>query len=147
MRIEDATQTVGGYPVRIYAIDGGLNRNSIHGAFWRIDGWMYQVWRYDGKAQLPEQNSCFHLDLYDWRDEIPWSCLHDEIEWVIWDKRCGWCGVLNWTGGGADPTPKPQSDSRPIWFTWALTYSLEGVKMPKPPANWREAIAQRPKEL
>jgi hypothetical protein len=133
MRIEDATQTVGGHPVRIYATDGGIYSNNIHGAIWR-SGWQFQVWKSTGEAALPITESVYDLDLHNWRDDIPWECLRNDIQWAARDLDGTWFGFAD----------KPmRSDITATWFGGRET-SLKGVKMPSGPADWREAIAKRP---
>jgi hypothetical protein len=136
MRIEDATQTVGGYPVRIYATDGGGNW-PIHGAFWvKSFGWICATWTEEGSIETSKIPSSYDLDLHDWRDEIPWSYLRDEIQWVARQESGRWIGFVN----------KPNRGEK----RWLVSVGcdrkvdLEPVKMPTGPADWREAIAKRP---
>jgi hypothetical protein len=125
MRIEDATQTVGGHPVRIYATDGGSAQEMIHGAIWVAEGWQATTWSKRGKKfQGPpvDVRGEFDLDLRDWREDIPWSCLRDEIQEVC--KACGrWWG---YTAMGS------------------LICEISGVKMPVNAPELKEA--KRPKE-
>jgi hypothetical protein len=82
-----------------------------------------------------EHKEKYNLDLTDWRDEIPWNCLRDEIQWVARDFSGEWSGFAN------KPT---RFDETAKWIGWRAT--LKGVKMPEGPADWREAIAKRPKD-
>lgn len=141
MKIEEATQTVGGDCVKIYAV---LD-DQVHGAIWVCGHWEVREWNLNGEIKSIELLSSFNLDLHDWRDDIPWSCLQDDIKWVFWDRKNGWRGCSHFSSaGGQDAIPCPQSDQYPFWFTWSFTYNLQGVKMPNPPSDWRQAIAKRP---
>jgi hypothetical protein len=68
MRIEDATQTVGGHPVRIYATDGG-GGFPVHGAIWvcTFGEWVTYQWSLNGGfvGRNGEDNSDLDLDLRD----------------------------------------------------------------------------------
>jgi hypothetical protein len=75
----------------------------------------------------------------DWKDEIPWDRLIDEIEWVTWDKIC------KWKGFHSEPR-NPHNSTDAYWhLVKGQVWDLNCVKMPTPPANWREVIARRPK--
>jgi hypothetical protein len=139
MRIEDATQTVGGHPVRIYATDGGGDF-PVHGAIWvcTFGEWVTYQWSLKGGfvGRNGEDDSDLNLDLHDWRDEIPWKCLRDDIQWVARQESGRWVGFVN----------KPLRGDR-IWVVsigCGRKVDLEPVKMPTGPADWREAIAKRP---
>jgi hypothetical protein len=133
MRIEDVTQTVGGHPVRIYATDGG--NWPIHGAFWvKSLGWICATWTEEGSIETSKIPSSYDLDLHDWRDEIPWNCLRDDIQWVARDLDGTWFGFAD------RPT------ACVLTFKWlgGRVGSLNVIKMPTGPADWCEAIAKRP---
>jgi hypothetical protein len=134
MRIEDATQTVGGHPVRIYAADGGGNW-PIHGAFWvKSFGWICATWTEEGSIEISKIPSSYDLDLHDWRDEIPWDCLRDDIQWVARNYNNEWIGFAD----------KPTHYFLTGFWFGASVANLGGIKMPTGPADWREAIAKRP---
>ena len=132
MNIKDATQTKDGRLVRIYATDAG-GPYPVHGAVYSDRRWKVATWTEEGHAHYKFATGD-DLDLTDWRDEIPWECLRDEIQWVARDCNGDFLGfrekpelgVVAWTEGG-----------------W-IPFTLEGVKMPAGPTSWRDAIAQRP---
>ncbi len=131
MNIKDITRTKGGHPWRFYA-DGGAGYFPIHGAIF-INGWQVTEHTKEGKHPRDEN---FDLDLTDWRDQIPWDRLVDEIVVVTWDSYHGLRGY--------DHEPKCCSKTC-LWFSskgkfWLLTC----IKMPHSPDNWRQAIARRP---
>ncbi len=74
----------------------------------------------------------------DWRDQIPWECIVDEVEWVTYDKTYGW--------KGHNCSPKMLSDDDCFWINpQGRSWVIGGIKnMPQPPADWRQAIARRP---
>ncbi len=134
MDIKDCTKTVGGHPWRFYADDGGKHY-PIHGA-WHCpcNCWIPGEWNHLGeKRGMDDNGKSLDLDLTDWRDQIPWECIRDEVEWVTWSKDI-WMGF----------TCKPRRDPA-IWaFVDGRCFDLSGHKMPQPPSDWREAIARRP---
>ena len=136
MRIEDATQTVGGHPVRIYATDGG-GWFPVHGAIWENkDGpWLVYRWRRDGVGE--EHKEQYNLQLHDWRDEIPWSALNPDISCVVRDQSGNWIGL------NASPLG-PGARSWTLSGDLHVVYPLTGFKISNAPADWREAIAKRP---
>ncbi len=71
----------------------------------------------------------------DWQDQIPWEHLREEIEWVFINYPGG-----TWRGGGEPIYRNRTRTSNP-------GYSLNGVKMPQPPTDWRQAIARRPDQI
>ena len=136
--IEDATQTKDGTEVRIfekrfhevlgYWIDGF---RKAHPAKWDIDGNIME-----GRTICPAQAHILDLNLHDWRDEIPWGRLRDEIKYVVRDADG------KWWGHGREPLPKEYK-----WQTSlhdSMHCSLRGVKMPRGPTDCRDAIAERP---
>jgi len=133
MDVSEATRTVGRYPVRIYATNvDDLGR--VPGLIW-IYGqrWEIAVWESNGRNIHPYFLG-FDLDLTDWRDKIHWECLRGEINWVFWSMG-------NWYGTVIEPEPGMNG-----WLPYASPcWMLSGIKMPDPPADWREAIAHRPK--
>jgi len=60
--ILEATQTVGGYPVRIYATDGEHNVYPIHGAINNGKGWMLAQWTINGRY-VYDTETFYDLDL------------------------------------------------------------------------------------
>ncbi len=139
MNIKDCTKTVGGYPYRFYADDGGGPR-PIHGAYYKEKyGWVADTWnrrgeKYQNYGMAHELD--LDLDLRDWKDKIPWDRLADEIVVVTWDSYRGFRGYSH--------EPKRCFKS---CFWLCLTggvWSLDCVKMPQPPDSWKEAIARRP---
>lgn len=137
MKIEDATQTVDGHPVRIYATDGG-GWFPIHGAVWfkRFEEWKLMDWTRNGGAQSKDYG--FDLNLHDWKDQIPWDCLQDWIQWVAKDKDGDW-----WVGYRKKPIQYTKMCAC-MWYTDDVYCVLCGVRMPEGPARWTDAIAQRP---
>lgn len=137
MRVEDATRAVGGYPVRIYATDGG-GWFPIHGTIWidKNGPRLVYRWRRDGVGE--ENIEKYNLDLHDWRHDIPWSCLRDEIQWVARMRLGIWFGYRE----------RPSCDEGAVFDGWIgpVFDSLKGIKMPTGPEDWRDAIAKRPKE-
>ena len=135
MNIKDCTRTKGGHKVRIYADDAG-GTYPVHGAIYNPEEkiWGRFEWTSDGYAYAGKGDSLYNLDLTDWRDEIPWDSLIDEIEWVARDETAGWYGYKT----------KPEA----MYSTWTANercYGLGAIKvMPPGPADWREAIARRP---
>ena len=133
MKPEAATQTIGGKPVRIYAIDGE-GPYPIHGAVLSPCGWKISTWTADGRSiEGFHSGKDFDLDLTDWRDKIPWDCLVPEIKYVARNEDGEWCGYR----------------SRPIryhggWSDAEAMYDLEAIKMPNGPADYEQAIAKRP---
>jgi len=139
MDVSEATRTVGGHSVRIYATDGGSDRSIIHGAIYDAGGWQSVAWDKDGeyfKGML--QNENYNLDLTDWRDLVPWEWLTDKIEWVARDAGSG--APLSWFGYECMPERGKAS-----WIAQAgQVFLLRCIKMPDGPVDWREAIAKRP---
>ncbi len=136
MNIKDCTKTVGGHPWRFYA-DGAGGAYPVHGAYCWQDNWYAGEWTPSGKFHYSNHiNSEYDLDLRDWRDQIPWECIRDEVEWVAWDNPSGWRGF------NSEPRLSHCPD---VWMRGAgVSWELNGIKMPQPPADWREAIAWRP---
>lgn len=138
MRIEDVTQTKDGTPVRIYATDGGSGKNMVHGAIRVYGGWQQAMWCEDGKQHtgpVPDFPGQFYLDLHDWRDDIPWQCLKEEVQWVAMDDS------NHWFGYSKEPTIKDD-----FWAkTGGVVRDLQGIKMPTPP-DWQNSKTKRPEE-
>lgn len=136
MNIKDCTQTVSGAPVKIYEV----YENQIHGAIGNTHdkNWRMQVWTTEGKYSKMDKSHPFDLDLTDWRDEIPWDHLIDDIEYVAMDRNGNWWGH------------KYKPESMPLGDTWEADGSLDdewdlsGIKMPIPP-NWKESLVKRPR--
>ena len=74
------------------------------------------------------------LRTVDWRDQIPWSALRSEVQWVMMSPDEEWYGF--------DVEPQPDDISGPVQH-----YDFEigdGVAMPDPPTDWRESKVRRP---
>ncbi len=133
MDIKDCNRTKGGHPWRFYADDGG-GRFPIHGAWQDIHGstWHPGRWAINGQYSV-DNNSHLNLDLTDWRDQIPWGHIVDEVIFVA--REDGF-----WRGYFKEPAYCGR-----YWSYPELSYSLQGVKgMPNGPTEDREAIARRP---
>ena len=137
MNIKDCTRTKGGHEVVIWEVIDGIAFGRFN---WKdtvqIAKWFAQnghcFWLSIDQTLRTE----FDLDLTDWRDQIPWDRLIDEIEWVARDKMAGWYGYKT----------KPEA-IHSVWVSNQTCSRLEAVKgMPPGPANWREAIARRPEK-
>jgi len=141
MDVSEATRTVGGHLVRIYATDGGSDSSIIHGAIYDVGGWQSVAWGEDGKYfKGMLQNENYDLDLTDWRDQIPWERLRDEIEYVTMGKDRTWYGFRI--------IPEAREEVWGVTCYEDKVFNLSGVKMPEnAPADWREAIAKRPDNL
>lgn len=137
----DELTTKDGRKTRIYAVDG-MGIYPIHGAIFFHDGWNQVSWTKEGKYFVNERTEHSHdLDIKDWKEDIPWDCIKDEIEWVTRDKQ----DFDDWWGWTYEPE---RDEFLSLWKSSSEDEDgrdLEGVKMPKGPENWREAIAQRPK--
>ncbi len=142
MRIEDATRTKDGTPVQIFKRLDDSSSFPYVGVFWFEEGqeWEPNRWNEEGK------NECFFagkdnldLDLHDWCDEIPWECLRDEIQWVARMRKGPWIGFLR----------QPHVCENSVFEGWigSIVCSLNGVKMPEGPTDWRQSLAQRPEDL
>ena len=142
MRIEDATQTVGGHPVRIYATDGP-KEYPIHGAIFREGAWHVVCWTIDG-SYMTGWKTEFDLDLYDWRDEIPWGCLRDEIKWVKRTLTGLWWGIEETCVRFFDMGKESPDSSPDAWGCRYIYHDLSVIKMPEGPEGLREVIARRP---
>ena len=134
--VSEATQTVGGHSVRIYATDG-KGDYPVHGAVWNYSFcyWQIETWTEGGYILSSRPHGGpFNLDLSDWKEEIPWEHLEDWINWVARNCSGQWSGfhdepvfvssISSWVGCGAEP--------------------LIGVKMPEGPKDAAQAIAKRP---
>jgi hypothetical protein len=136
MNIKDCTRTKGGHKVRIYADDAG-GTYPVHGAIYNPEEkiWGRFEWTSDGYAYAGKGDSLYNLDLTDWRDEIPWECIRDEVNWVYTHYDGG-----AWRASIEEPCEyngfRDPANGR--------CFALGAIKMPTPPADWREAIARRP---
>ena len=130
MQLEDVTRTVDGHPVMIYAI---LD-NCIHGAMQLAGQWLIASWELNGRIRLANYPDKFDLDFASWRDEIPWGCLRDEIQWVTRDRDGDY-----WIGHWKKP-----AQYKSVWNSGDIYCVLAGVKMPRGPTDCRDAIAERP---
>ena len=131
MRIEEATHTQDGSPIRIYATDGEANV-PIHGAFWNGREWRLMGWNRKGEACCLDSSK--NLDLHDWRDDIPWECLEDWIQWVALGYNGNWVGCIS----------EPQIGQFGLLLALEEpTIIISGVKMPTPP-DWQHSKVQRP---
>ena len=136
MDIRQCTRTKGGYEVKIWEVINGCPYGRIFlSKIMTIIKWDASGEVAWSSAPLPAWGN-FNLDLTDWRDEIPWECIRDEVNWVTWDKHKDW---VAWA--------KEPLDGNHAWTSVSIgkSYFLGGaIKMPTPPADWREAIARRP---
>ncbi len=122
MKIKDCTETKGGHPWRFYA-DGAGGAYPVHGAYYWQGNWYAGEWTPSGKFHYSNHiNSEYDLDLRDWRDQIPWDRLIDEIIVVEKTNMGTWWGF---------------SDKRED------VYNLACIKMPNGPVG-EQAIARRP---
>ncbi len=132
MNIKDATRTKGGYPYRFYA-DDGKGCKPVHGAYFKNNVWNCDSWTMDGRFYYVNNiESPYDLDLTDWRDQIPWEHLSDQVKWVFFQE-----------GYWYTCTEEPKKINT-CYYSGTINILLR-VKMPQPPADWREAIARRPK--
>ncbi len=122
MDIKNCTRTKGGSPWRFYA-DGAGGAYPVHGAYCWQDNWYAGGWTPSGKFHYSNHiNSEYDLDLTDWRNQIPWDLLVNEIIVVEKTNMGTWWGF---------------SDKRED------TYNLACIKMPAGPIG-EQAIARRP---
>jgi len=139
MNIKECTRTKGGHKVEIMKVVDGVAYGTLEYCGVKLAKWLET-----GKAIFveglitPKASELINpevLDLPNWRDEIPWDSLIDEIEWVARDETGGWYGYET----------KPES-IHSVWVSNQTCSRLKAVKgMPPGPADWREAIARRPK--
>ncbi len=144
MRIEDVTQTKDGTPVRIYATDG-CGWYPIHGAIWDYEDNGYKPfwWTKTGCSLLGAGTEHLtDLDLHDWRDDIPWECLKEEIQWVAKMP----IGEKEWYGFATKPElVEKEKGSFCFWQSKLIdAFRLEGVKMPEGPNNVKDSLTKRP---
>lgn len=138
MRPEEATQTVDGTKIKIlgkragkffgYWVDGLGN---AHPAKWSNSGKLLQSSPADA---LPYHY--LNLDLTDWRDEIPWNVLADWVQVVVREPNGRWLACEY----------EPLSKNIHGWVGGGYVLFINAIKMPEGPADWREAIAERPKD-
>ncbi len=142
MDIKNCTHTRGGRPWRFYADDGGGPR-PIHGAYYKEKhGWVADTWNRRGeKYQNYRIVNELDLDLTDWRDQIPWDQLIDEVIYVTWDPLKEWIAWLESPIKGKSGWIRVPSSSS------GSGYGLGIIKMPQPPTDWRQAIARRPDQI
>jgi len=136
MKVEEATQTKDGTEVKILSIRCGKalgywvdGFGIAHPAKWNSQGEPVEATIVD-----PSRLHDLHLDLHDWREEVPWGWLEDWVQVVAKTPRGVWYACermpiemenVGWLGGGTQ-------------------IRLDTVKMPHGPADWRDAIAKRP---
>jgi len=118
-------------PERIYLIDQGDD-----GIVWCDDP------NPAGEVEPPESVEYMRVPprTGDWRDQIPWSALRPEVQWIWWSGvRGAWIGTPEEplaAGGGYAPYRG--------YGCASLLWSLSGVAMPDPPTDWRESKVRRP---
>ena len=135
MNIKDCKRTKGGHLVEIFATDGG-GKYPIQGRVWeeKEEKWLLLDWKLNGEFSDYEMfNREYSLDLYDWKKDIPWDALKDEIQYVATDIGGGWYGYKR----------KPFLDSNEWKMSEDEVFGLRVIKMPTPPC-WRESLVKRP---
>lgn len=104
---------------------------TVHG---RLEGESIpRAWRKNGRS--PDKRELDLLPAPDWREQIPWDALADWVQWVAYsgDDQI-------WRAYEYEPV---QMERR--WGSKrGRSFILSAVRMPTPPADWREAIARRP---
>lgn len=139
MQIKDCTQTKDGTPILIYNTKAG-GKHPIHGAYWDASSkqWIIGEWTLLGRLHCGIEDHPFNLDLTDWRDEIPWSHIRDDLIFVTREDYL----TQMWYAWKCRPEN--------IDGTWRGSavgdrgLSLQALKMPSGPVDWRQAIAERP---
>ena len=137
MDIREVKETKCGHPWRFYADDGGGDF-PIHGAYYFNGIWWTNSWSITGKFSL-NGNSHLDLNFTDWKREIPWDRLIENIEWVTWDKVC------KWRGWSSEPNNPPKLTDAYWHLIKGQGWDLSCLEMPNPPSDWKRAIARRSK--
>ena len=136
-----------GHSVRIYATDcGGVY--PVHGAVYEKDFnnnyiWVSRTWTSDGEETDGDFESSYDLIEVDWRKEIPWDYLRDDISFVARDENGEWNGFTGDIYRDYKRNPNAWFLLDPIVKTF---YCLDVIKMPEVHDNWYDAWAVRPEE-
>lgn len=120
-------QTKYGAKVRLYCVDAP-GKFPVHG---HVEGFTFpSSWDAEGKSICGSNNL---IPAPDWCDQIPWDWFEPWVQWITWD-------IDGWYAFECEP--------RNAGSSWARVKGrhnpLRAIRMPDPPNNWREAIAQRP---
>ena len=130
-----------GSPVRIYATDG-RGTYCIHGARHTRGGWKVAAWDKFGRLSTTTTTLKDLVEVKDWRDDIPWDYLHEDIVCVARDKDGEWYGYIT-----DDLLRSEKSWKPPEGYNYQDSiFDLTAVKMPHGPDDWREAYAVRPEK-
>ena len=138
MNIQDVIRTKGGHEVVIWEVINGLAWGRV-----TYDIIRFATWEETGKVRFvygiepicPGAPNFLDLDLRDWKDEIPWECIREEVNWVYTHYDGG-----AWRASIEEPCEyngfRDPANGR--------CFALGAIKMPPGPADWKEAIARRP---
>ena len=131
-------KTKNGMLVYIYSTEAG-GPEPIHGAIWNELNryWQVEDWTENGYVRKTCDDSNFDLVLTDWKEQIPWEKLKEDIKYVTWSPKQGWKGHATY------PT---YMNGVGVWCNKAEKYfDLGALKMPDPHPGLR-LIAKRPEE-
>jgi len=106
-----------------------------HGAIFNGTKWLPITHNRNGRCLSFVDCGMDIIAEYDWRSEIPWDVLRDDIEWVAMDVSGAWfayCAEPEILGCGA-------------WRPHGIYYAMTTIKMPSPPCDWTETKTRRPR--